>query len=375
MEASCARIFERHRTTIHVQKADVAIANLVRIIDATLKLSNKKGFHATTVRELAKGSGLSTGGLYSYFDNKATLLSMILSEVGSIAAQVLRTAPNNLRGHPRAHLAWAIDTHIRLSEAMQPRFVFSFMEAKSFPQAERRIATDAEAATEEMFAEVIARGVASGDFTGREKDLIIRGGHNIDPTAIEDVANAFPGVQISAAVSMPDVYAGEAPMLFAAPAPGCVVDAEALKAHLAEHVLEPPARPKRVAILESLPVTAVGKIFKPALRDLAIRENALLEVLQIFGPLVEATVEVDRDEKLRTIVTIAVGSCDEALRARLKSELSKLPQIYVLLPTEEQEGGHGDDGNRRRSGHPDLGAPRGLERLIESHDAIARPSA
>ena len=175
--------------------------------------------------------------------------------------------------------------------------------------------------------------------TGREKDLIIRGGHNIDPAAIEDVANAFPGVQISAAVGMPDGYAGEAPMLFVAPAAGRSVDAEALKAYLAEHVLEPPARPKRVTVLDAFPVTAVGKIFKPALRDLAVRESVLLEIERIFGLSVEARVEVERDDKLRTIVTIAVGSSDDVLRAQLTAELSKLPQTYVLLTT---EGGHAD---------------------------------
>ena len=179
--------------------------------------------------------------------------------------------------------------------------------------------------------------------TGREKDLIIRGGHNIDPAAIEDVANGFPGVQISAAVGMPDAYAGEAPILFAAPAPGQTLDADALKAYLTTHVLEPPARPKRVAILDALPVTAVGKIFKPALRDLAVRESALLEIERIFGPSVKARAEVERDDKLRTVVTIAVGSADAALRERLMAELSKLPQTYVLLSAEGEGSAHGDD--------------------------------
>jgi hypothetical protein len=54
---------------------------------------------------------------------------------------------------------------------MQRWFVFSFMEAKSFPPAERRIAIDAEAATEEIFSEVLARGVASGDFIADEAGL------------------------------------------------------------------------------------------------------------------------------------------------------------------------------------------------------------
>ena len=167
--------------------------------------------------------------------------------------------------------------------------------------------------------------------TGREKDLIIRGGHNIDPAAIEDVANGFPEVQISAAVGMPDAYAGEAPILFAVPAPGGRVDVEALRAYLAERVMEPPARPKRVVLLDALPVTAVGKVFKPALRDLAVRESTLLEIERIFGPKVQATVEVEKDDKQRTKVTIAVDSADPALRDQLMTTLSKLPQIYMLL--------------------------------------------
>ena len=55
--------------------------------------------------------------------------------------------------------------------------------------------------------------------TGRAKDVIIRCGHNIDPTAIEDVALRFPGVGLAAAVGRPDAYAGETPMLFVAPRP------------------------------------------------------------------------------------------------------------------------------------------------------------
>ncbi len=76
-EALCARILERHRDAVRVRNANLAVANLARIIDATLKLSNWNGFHATSLRDLAKASGLGMGGLYSYFDNKKMLLSMI----------------------------------------------------------------------------------------------------------------------------------------------------------------------------------------------------------------------------------------------------------------------------------------------------------
>jgi fatty-acyl-CoA synthase len=144
---------------------------------------------------------------------------------------------------------------------------------------------------------------------------------------------------MSAAVGMPDAYAGEAPILFAAPAPGGKIDPEELKAYVAQHVLEPPARPKQVVILDAIPTTAVGKIFKPALRDLAIRENALLEVERIFGPSIRAEIKVEKDDKLRTVVTVVIDSADRSLRAQLLAELAKLPQTYVLASSECEGGG------------------------------------
>ncbi|MCA0417613.1 MAG: TetR/AcrR family transcriptional regulator [Proteobacteria bacterium] len=170
-EALCQRIFERHRDAIRVRKPHVAVANLARIVEATLKLSNRQGFHATSLRDLAEASGLSMGGLYAYFPNKTTLLAMILGEVAHAAQEALGAPPAAIAGDPRRHLAWLIESHIRLTEVMQPWFVFAFMEAKSFPAAERRQAIDSEAATETMIAEVLRRGTADGVFSIADIDL------------------------------------------------------------------------------------------------------------------------------------------------------------------------------------------------------------
>ena len=164
LEPICSRILERHRTTIRVQKPHVAKANLARIIDAVLRLSARKGFHETTLRDLAEASGLSMGGLYSYFDNKNTLLIMILTEVATTAEAALRDAPEAVMADPVLHLRWLIATHIRLTESMQPWFVFAYMEAKGFPAPARRIAVESELATEQIFADVLAKGAAQGRF-------------------------------------------------------------------------------------------------------------------------------------------------------------------------------------------------------------------
>jgi fatty-acyl-CoA synthase len=164
--------------------------------------------------------------------------------------------------------------------------------------------------------------------TGRAKDLIVRSGHNIDPAAIEDVANEFPGVQISSAVGMPDQYAGEVPILFVVAAPGQTIDLGGLEQHLARHIMEPPAKPRRVVMLERLPVTAVGKIFKPTLRDLAVKEKARLEIDRLFGKDAAADIDVGQDEKLNTCVRIVVHGGDPSRLRQLSDALAPLPQSY-----------------------------------------------
>jgi AcrR family transcriptional regulator len=171
MSSRCARILARNRDAIDVRKDHLAIANLARIVEATLRLANKQTFPSTSMRDLAKGSGLSMGGLYSYVANKSMLLSMILGEVVATVDETLAAPPAEVRAEPRAHLRWIIGTHIRLSEAMQPWFVFCFMEAKSFPAAERSIALDAEAMTERLIAEAIGAGIAAGAFALDEVGL------------------------------------------------------------------------------------------------------------------------------------------------------------------------------------------------------------
>ncbi|MGE3307179.1 MAG: AMP-binding protein [Rhizobiaceae bacterium] len=177
-------------------------------------------------------------------------------------------------------------------------------------------------------------GYLTGDarlvLTGREKDLIIRSGHNIDPATIEDVANQFPGVHISAAVGMPDQYAGEVPALFVVAAPGVLIDPGALRAHLERHVHEPPARPKTILAIDALPVTAVGKIFKPALRDLAIQEKVRIEAEAACGRGVAVEVDVRLDERKRTLVEVIVDGASTTQIAALDAALKPLPQTYSV---------------------------------------------
>lgn len=120
--------------------------------------------------------------------------------------------------------------------------------------------------------------------TGRAKDLIIRGGHNIDPALIEAVMLEHPDITGAAAVGRPDPHAGEIPVVYVTVRPGASVSAHELRQWGVEHVVEAAARPKHVSIVASIPVTAVGKPDKVPLRADAARatvEEALARQLAV----------------------------------------------------------------------------------------------
>ncbi len=151
---------------------------------------------------------------------------------------------------------------------------------------------------------------------GRAKDLIIRGGHNIDPGVIEECLARHPAVATVAAVGMPDAYAGEVPVAYVTlrPGPGADgTDEAALRAFAAQHISEPPAAPRRVFIVRELPLTAVGKVHKPTLRTDAARRH-LLEVMRGL-PLARLEVE-DAAHRGRTVRMALDASLDEPERTR-----------------------------------------------------------
>jgi fatty-acyl-CoA synthase len=102
---------------------------------------------------------------------------------------------------------------------------------------------------------------------GRSKDLIIRSGHNIDPLMIENALQRHPSVAVAAAVGMPDSYAGELPICYVELLPDANVTEDELRTFAEAEISERPAWPKHIRIVETVPMTAVGKIFKPILRQ------------------------------------------------------------------------------------------------------------
>ncbi|MFS4580338.1 acyl-CoA synthetase [Phaeobacter sp. C3_T13_0] len=135
--------------------------------------------------------------------------------------------------------------------------------------------------------------------TGRAKDLIIRGGHNIDPAEIEEALLGHEAVAFAGAIGQPDAHAGEVPCAFVELVAGASVTPEELLAYCKVHVHERAAIPKHVTVMDELPKTAVGKVFKPDLRKNAITRIYNEALLKAGLP---ARVEHVVDDKSRGLV-------------------------------------------------------------------------
>ena len=151
--------------------------------------------------------------------------------------------------------------------------------------------------------------------TGRAKDLIIRGGHNIDPAEIEEALAGHDAVAFAGAIGQPDAHAGEVPCAFVELVDGATITSEELLSFAKEHIHERAAHPKHLEIMDELPKTAVGKIFKPDLR-----KSAITRVFNAALSDTDATVHAVSEDKKRGLVahiTKQGASTDEDIKKAL----------------------------------------------------------
>ncbi|HLJ62988.1 MAG TPA: acyl-CoA synthetase [Stellaceae bacterium] len=160
--------------------------------------------------------------------------------------------------------------------------------------------------------------------TGRAKDLIIRGGHNIDPLQIEEVLYQHPEVEGAAAVGRPDRHAGEIPVAYVQLRPKATVGAPELLDFARSRIHERAAAPAEIHILPALPVTNVGKVFKPQLRFDAAKRTLERELAPLAAKGVRVDVTVGPDRSHGTLARVRLIVPKGANRAALTSATREL---------------------------------------------------
>jgi fatty-acyl-CoA synthase len=165
--------------------------------------------------------------------------------------------------------------------------------------------------------------------TGRAKDLIIRGGHNIDPQPIEEILYQHPAVQLAAVVGRPDAYAGELPVAYVQLKPGARAEPEELLGFVRERSPERAANPVSLQLIDPMPLTLVGKVFKPTLRWAAAQRvfDELLAPLRHAG--VTAEVEVVPDQVHGSVATVRLKGAPGTDGAAVERSVAELFAPFV----------------------------------------------
>ncbi|MEO8243862.1 MAG: acyl-CoA synthetase [bacterium] len=157
--------------------------------------------------------------------------------------------------------------------------------------------------------------------TGRAKDLIIRGGHNIDPAVIEEALIGHKAVAFVGAIGQPDAHSGELPCAYIELVKGAEVSIEELTDYARTHIIERAAVPKHIEIVPELPKTAIGKVFKPDLRRMAI--TRVFDACLAENHQTAMVREVVEDKKRGLVARIeAVGVVDRDAVARILGQFS-----------------------------------------------------
>ncbi len=170
-ENICRDLIRENKGKISVKKEEVAVKNMMRILEAVFALNRENGFETMSLRDLSRKSGLSMGALYSCFPGKEELRSMILRQGVAYTREVILeqtgACPN-----PVKRLEVAIETHLYLTEVLRPWFYFAYMEASSLSSREKRRAMEDELTTERIFLDILNEGVESGDLHCRDVELV-----------------------------------------------------------------------------------------------------------------------------------------------------------------------------------------------------------
>ncbi|MYM99172.1 AMP-binding enzyme, partial [Duganella vulcania] len=167
--------------------------------------------------------------------------------------------------------------------------------------------------------------------TGRAKDLIIRGGHNIDPAMIEEALLRHPAVAQAAAVGQPDEHAGELPVAYVALKAGAAIAAAQLLEEVRGLVAERAAAPVRIELLAQIPLTAIGKIAKAELRMRAAAHVFGEKLAQLGIP---AAVAVRADVRRGAVAVLDVAA---AQAGQARAALARYGYPVDLAPADGKE--------------------------------------
>jgi len=148
-----------------IKKPELVEKRQNQILEAAEKLFVKKGFHGTTIRDIARESGLGLGPIYNYVRNKEEILFMVHKRIVELNYDEIKKSLSGIED-PKERMIRAIQTLSGLANKYQDLYLFMYQEAHVLDMAMQKEIIKAEKKTISIFEDIIERGKRKKIFRG-----------------------------------------------------------------------------------------------------------------------------------------------------------------------------------------------------------------
>ena len=143
-----------------------------QILRAAIKLFSEKGFYRTTILDIAKQAGISSGLIYQYFREKDDVLYLALVSVLETYEQEVPPKQEDLI-NPVVSLCASIRAYCMVVDKMRDATVLAYRSTKSLPPERRVFIKDGEARTNRIILESLKECVKKGYMRKVNEDLLV----------------------------------------------------------------------------------------------------------------------------------------------------------------------------------------------------------
>ena len=165
---------QRSNSAIKSRVKDKQLVDMRRqeIVNAAVGLFVKKGYHETTVREIAQEFGMSMGALYDYIRTKEDILFLVCDHIHSTVSNKLKESPAVNRDAIE-NLKQSIEDYFTIIDEIQDYMLLLYQETKSLGKSARKYIYSAELELTAIFENILIECVNEKSVKLRKKEIKI----------------------------------------------------------------------------------------------------------------------------------------------------------------------------------------------------------
>ncbi len=134
-----------------------------QFIEAAIELFGQRGYHVTTIRDIAQAAGVSIGLIYQYVEDKEDILFLALMQVLDQYINEIPTAVGQANG-PLEKIIAAVGAYIRIIDGNVNATVLAYRETKSLRKERRLLIQQKELESNALITDCLSQGMTAGIF-------------------------------------------------------------------------------------------------------------------------------------------------------------------------------------------------------------------